>query len=63
VPAQAEQVTANLRAALAAAEAALTDVVRTTVYVARGRQEDLVTAWEVVHRHFGDRDAPSPCSG
>src|SRR3954463_6405649 len=59
VPAQAEQVMANLRTALRAAGADLGDVVKTTVYVATGRREDLVAAWDVVHRHFGDHDAPS----
>jgi enamine deaminase RidA (YjgF/YER057c/UK114 family) len=63
VAGQAEQVMANLRTALAAANANLTDVVKTTVYVATGRQEDLVAAWEVVHRHFGDHDAPSTLLG
>ena len=63
VPAQAEQVMANLRTALRAAGADLGDVVKTTVYVATGRREDLVAAWDVVHRHFGDHDAPSTLLG
>ncbi|MHB1931228.1 MAG: RidA family protein [Acidimicrobiales bacterium] len=63
VAAQAEQVMANLRTALAAAGATLTDVVKTTVYVATRRREDLLTAWEVVHRHFGEHDAPSTLLG
>ena len=54
---------ANLTEALAAAGAQLTDVVRTTVYVATQRREDLVTAWEVVRRCFGDHDAPSTLLG
>jgi len=54
---------ANLTEALAAAGAQLTDVVRTTVYVATQRREDLVTAWEVVRHWFGDHDAPSTLLG
>ena len=60
---QAEQVMANLKVALDAAGAELTDVVKTTVYVATQRQEDLLAAWEVVSRHFGTHDAPSTLLG
>ncbi len=60
---QAEQVMANLRIALQAAGADLHDVVKTTVYVASQRPEDLRAAWEVVGRHFGDHDAPSTLLG
>lgn len=63
VAAQAEQVMANLRTALRAAGADLGDVLKTTVYVATGRREDLVTAWTVVRGHFGDHDAPSTLVG
>jgi enamine deaminase RidA (YjgF/YER057c/UK114 family) len=63
VAAQTEQVMTNLRIALADAGAALRDVVKTTVYVASARREDLVATWEVVHRHFGDHDAPSTLLG
>jgi enamine deaminase RidA (YjgF/YER057c/UK114 family) len=56
---QAERVMTNLRTALQAAGADLPDVVKTTVYVASQRREDLLAAWEVVRRHFGDHDAPS----
>ncbi|MDG4830419.1 RidA family protein [Solwaraspora sp. WMMD1047] len=63
VPGQAEQVMANLRTALAAAGADLTDVVKTTVYVASNRREDLVAAWNVVSRHFGAHDVPSTLLG
>ena len=63
VAAQAEQVMANLRTALRAAGADLTDVVKTTVYVASQNQEDLVTAWNVVSRHFGSHDVPSALLG
>jgi len=60
---QAEQVMQNLRTALCEAGADLGDVLKTTVYVATTRREDLVTAWEVVRRHFGDHDAPSTLLG
>jgi enamine deaminase RidA (YjgF/YER057c/UK114 family) len=60
---QAEQVMANLTVALRAAGAGLTDVVKTTVYVASQRQEDLRAAWEVVSRQFGDHAVPSTLLG
>ncbi|GAA3453780.1 hypothetical protein GCM10018962_56130 [Dactylosporangium matsuzakiense] len=60
---QAERVMANLRTALAAAGAGLGDVVKTTVYVASHDRDDLVTAWEVVSRHFGAHDVPSTLLG
>ena len=63
VAAQAEQVMQNLRTALQAAGADLGDVLKTTVYVATTRREDLVAAWEVVRRHFGEHDAPSTLLG
>jgi enamine deaminase RidA (YjgF/YER057c/UK114 family) len=60
---QAEQVMANLKVALNAAGAELADVVKTTVYVATQTQEDLLTAWEIVSRHFGTHDVPSTLLG
>jgi enamine deaminase RidA (YjgF/YER057c/UK114 family) len=63
VAGQAEQVMANLRAALRAAGADLADVVKTTVYVATQRREDLLIAWDVVSRHFGAHDVPSTLLG
>ena len=63
VAAQAEQVMQNLRIALSAAGADLDDVLKTTVYVASEERADLVTAWEVVKRHFGSHDAPSTLLG
>ncbi|HEX5250071.1 MAG TPA: RidA family protein [Gaiellales bacterium] len=63
VAAQAERVMANLRTALRAAGADLDDVVKSTVYVATQRREDLVAAWDVVRRNFGDHDAPSTLLG
>ncbi|SCG36049.1 RidA family protein [Micromonospora halophytica] len=61
--AQARQVVANLETALAAAGARLTDVVKTTVYVASSRRADLVAVWEVVRDAFGDHDPPSTLLG
>ena len=61
--AQAEQAMANLREALDAAGARLEDVVKTTVYVASSDRKDLLVAWEVVRRHFGEHDAPSTLLG
>jgi len=63
VAAQAEQVMQNLRTALHAAGAGLEDVLKTTVYVASTDRKDLVTAWDVVRRHFGSHDAPSTLLG
>ncbi len=59
----AEQVMANLRAALQTAGADLTDVLMTRVYVASSSRDDLSTAWEVVRRHFGGHDAPGTLLG
>jgi len=63
VAGQAKAVMANLVVALEAAGARLTDVVKTTVYVASARQQDLVAAWDVVRAAFGDHDAPSTLLG
>jgi len=63
VAAQADVVMQNLRTALRAAGADLSDVVKTTVYVASSRSADLVAAWDVVRDHFGDHDAPSTLLG
>jgi enamine deaminase RidA (YjgF/YER057c/UK114 family) len=63
VAGQAEQVMANLEVTLRDAGAGLGDVVKTTVFVATERQGDLVAAWDVVRRWFGDHDAPSTLLG
>jgi len=63
VAAQANQVMDNLEAVLRAAGAELSDVAKTTVYVASTRREDLVAAWQVVRDRFGDHDAPSTLLG
>ena len=59
VAGQAARVMDNLVTALAAAGAALTDVAKTTVYVATADRADLTAAWSVVSARFGDHDAPS----
>jgi enamine deaminase RidA (YjgF/YER057c/UK114 family) len=60
---QAAQAVANLRTALGDAGAGLTDVISTRVLVASSRQQDLVTAWQVVRDAFGDHDVPSTLMG
>jgi enamine deaminase RidA (YjgF/YER057c/UK114 family) len=60
---QAEQSMDNLIRALGAAGASLHNVVKTTVYVASGERSDLVAAWNVVRRRFGDHDPPATLLG
>ncbi|HEY3712900.1 MAG TPA: RidA family protein [Jatrophihabitantaceae bacterium] len=60
---QARQVMTNLVITLRASGAELTDVVKTTVYVASADQADLISAWEVIRAGFGDHDAPSTLLG
>ena len=61
--AQARQVIANLRTALAAAGCTLDDVLKSTVYVASADRADLLAVWEIVHEAFGEHDAPSTLLG
>ncbi|QNN51493.1 RidA family protein [Nocardioides mesophilus] len=61
--AQARQVMANLVTALAASGARLSDVAKSTVYVAAADRQDLVAVWDVVREAFGDHDAPSTLLG
>jgi enamine deaminase RidA (YjgF/YER057c/UK114 family) len=63
VAGQARQVMHNLVAALEGAGAGLTDVLKTTVYVATTDRRDLVAAWDVVRAAFGEHDAPSTLVG
>jgi enamine deaminase RidA (YjgF/YER057c/UK114 family) len=60
---QAAKAVENLEVALAAAGATLGDAIMTRVLVASTRQEDLVTAWQVVRAAFGDHDVPSTLMG
>jgi enamine deaminase RidA (YjgF/YER057c/UK114 family) len=63
VAAQARRVMDNLVVALRAAGATLSDVAKSTVYVASSDRADLVAAWDVVRAGFGDHDAPSTLLG
>jgi enamine deaminase RidA (YjgF/YER057c/UK114 family) len=63
IEAQARQVIANLAVALRAAGAGLSDVLKTTVYVASADRADLVAAWNVIRAAFGEDDAPSTLLG
>ncbi|MDP9869938.1 MULTISPECIES: RidA family protein [Streptosporangium] len=60
---QTHQVMRNLVTALEDAGASLTDVAKTTVYVASSRQADLVAAWEVYREYMGGHDVPSTLLG
>ncbi|MFG1702723.1 RidA family protein [Nonomuraea sp. M3C6] len=60
---QTHQVMRNLVTALESAGATLTDVAKTTVYVASSRQADLVAAWRVYREYMGDHDVPSTLLG
>jgi enamine deaminase RidA (YjgF/YER057c/UK114 family) len=63
VAAQARQAVANLVETLTHAGAALTEVLKTTIYVASSDRSDLVTAWEVIRAAFAEHDAPSTLLG
>jgi enamine deaminase RidA (YjgF/YER057c/UK114 family) len=63
VAAQARQALVNLRTALGASGCDLTDVLKTTVYVASADRAELVTAWNEVAAAFGEHDAPSTLVG
>jgi enamine deaminase RidA (YjgF/YER057c/UK114 family) len=63
VAGQTRQAMANLLVALDGAGAGLTDVLKTTVYVATTQRSDLVAAWDVVREAMGDHDAPSTLVG
>ena len=61
---QARQMMANLVTALGAAGAGLTDVLKTTIYVASTDQSDLVAVWAVVHdEYFSEHEVPSTLLG
>ncbi|NEC69325.1 Rid family hydrolase [Streptomyces sp. SID9727] len=60
---QALKAVENMEVALRAAGASLQDVISTRVLVASSRQEDLVTAWQVVRDAFGEHDVPSTLMG
>ena len=60
---QARVAVANLETTLRAAGCGLTDVAKSTVYVASADRDDLVAVWHVVREAFGDHDAPSTLLG
>jgi enamine deaminase RidA (YjgF/YER057c/UK114 family) len=60
---QARQAVVNLTEALAAAGSALTDVLKTTVYVVSSDPAELAAAWDVIQAAFGDHDVPSTLLG
>ncbi|GAA1384305.1 RidA family protein [Kitasatospora putterlickiae] len=60
---QAHQVMRNLMTVLEDEGAALTDLVRTTVYVVSSRQADLVAVWDVYREYLGEHDVPSTLLG
>ncbi|WUI10828.1 RidA family protein [Kineococcus sp. NBC_00420] len=60
---QAQQVMANLVTTLREAGAELSDVVKSTVYVATSQREDLNAVWDVVHATFAHHDAPRTLLG
>jgi enamine deaminase RidA (YjgF/YER057c/UK114 family) len=63
IQAQASLAMANLGTALAASGATLSDVLKTTVYVASSSRPDLDAAWDVVRAAFGGHDVPSTLLG
>jgi len=60
---QMRQALANLKVTLDESRATVTDVVRTTVFVASSDRADLVAAWAEVAAFFGDHPAPSTLLG
>lgn len=60
---QAAQCVANLELALAARGSDLGNVVRTTVYVATDRPDELVAGWDAVRAAFRGLDPPSTLVG
>jgi enamine deaminase RidA (YjgF/YER057c/UK114 family) len=61
--AQTRLALANLRIALEDAGAAITDVVKTTIYVASSDRGELAAVYDEVAGFFGDHDAPSTLLG
>lgn len=61
--AQTRKCLENMREALVAAGAEITDVISTRVLVASTQRADLVTAWSVVRDAFGVHDVPSTLLG
>ncbi|GAA1825787.1 RidA family protein [Nesterenkonia flava] len=60
---QAQVCVQNLQQSLEAAGASLEHLIKTTVYVASTRQEDLVAAWEVIRDALAPHRPPSTLLG
>jgi enamine deaminase RidA (YjgF/YER057c/UK114 family) len=60
---QARQCVMNLRKTLTASGSGITDVLKTTIYVASAARPDLVAVWEEIRTAFGDHDPPSTLLG
>lgn len=63
VAAQARQAVDNLRITLQECGAELRDVVKTTIYVASSRRDDLAVAWNEVVSGFAEHRPPSTLMG
>ncbi|MFI6298573.1 RidA family protein [Nonomuraea sp. NPDC050790] len=63
VAGQAHQVMRNLVISLEEVGAKLTDIAKTTVYVASTDRADLVAAWNVYREYMGGHEAPSTLLG
>ncbi|MFV8167257.1 RidA family protein [Mycobacterium sp. 134] len=63
VAAQARQAVGNLRITLQECGAELLDVVKTTIYVASSRRDDLAVAWNEVVSGFAEHRPPSTLMG
>ncbi len=63
VAAQMRQALANLRTVLAESGLEITDVLKTTIYVATSDRQDLLAAWNEVSAVFGEHDVPSTLLG
>lgn len=63
VVAQTRRAIANIRITLQECGARLSDVVKTTIYVASGQRDDLAAAWSEVVSGFADHRPPSTLLG
>ncbi len=63
VAGQARQALENLQVVLEECGATVRDVLKTTVYVATGRRDDLLLAWGEVVAVFGEHGPPSTLLG
>lgn len=63
IPAQTRQALANLATTLEESGTTISDVIKTTVYVATSDRRDLVAAWNEVAAVFAGHDVPSTLLG